>query len=98
GLRSQEGPRRLVLDGADVGLEHQVELARLRQVAVRRLARMLRRLAAALGVLEPVRAEAELAGAAVDEGVGEARDVTGGDPDLRVEDDRRVEGDDVFAL
>ena len=45
-----------------------------------------------------VGAEAQLARAAVDERVGEAADVPGGDPDLRVQDDRRVERDDVFAL
>src|SRR5581483_10995998 len=56
------------------------------------------RLAAALGVLELVGAEAELAGTAVDEGVAEAGEVAGGLPDARVEDDRGVEGDDVVAL
>ena len=45
-----------------------------------------------------VGAEPELAGAAVHERVGEAADVAGGDPDLGVEDDRRVEEDDVLAL
>ena len=75
-----------------VRLEHEVELARLGQVALRRLAGpLLRPLAALRARLELVGAEAELAGAAVDERVGEARDVAGGLPDLRVEDDRRVE-------
>src|SRR5207237_8023227 len=40
----------------------------------------------------------QLAGAAVDERVGEAGDVAGRLPDAWVEDDRRVEGDDVVAL
>ena len=92
-----------LLDGADARPEHEVELARLRQVAVRRLAGPLRRpLAAAhllvLRVGEVVGAEAQLAGAAVDERVGEAAHVAGRLPDLRVEDDRGVERDDVVAL
>ena len=87
----------------DARPEHQVELARLGQVAVRRLAGPLRRPLAApdllvLGIREVVGAEALLAGAAVDEWVGEAADVAGGLPDLRVEDDRRVEREDVVAL
>ena len=59
---------------------------------------MLARPLAALRVLELVGAEALLADAAVDERVGEAADVARRLPDLRVEDDRRVEGDDVVAL
>ena len=43
-------------------------------------------------------AEALLAELAVDERVGEPADVAGCLPDLRVEDDRRVERDDVVAL
>jgi hypothetical protein len=81
-----------------VRVEHQVELARLRQVALGVLARALRRALAAVRVLEVVGAEAELAGAAVDHRVGEAPDVARGDPDLRVEDDRRVERDHVVSL
>ena len=59
---------------------------------------MLRRPPAALRVLELVGAEAKLAGAAVDERVGECVDVAGRDPDLRVEDDRRVERDHVLPF
>ena len=92
-----------LLDRADARLEHQVEVARLGQVAVRRLARPLRRpLAAAdllvLGVGEVVGPEALLAGAAVDERVAEAAHVPRGFPDSRVEDDRGVERDDVVPL
>ena len=83
---------------ADRGLEHQVELARLGEIAVRRLAGLLARLAAAMRVLEPVGAKAELAGAAVDQRVGEPLDVTGGLPDERVQDHRGVERHDVVAL
>ena len=62
------------------------------------LARPLARLLAALRVLEPVGAEAQLAGAAVDERVGEAGDMARRLPHARVEDHRRVERDDVVAL
>ncbi len=88
----------LVLERADVRLEHEVELARLGEVAVGRLAGTLARLAAAARDLELVGAEAELARTAVDERVGEAGDVARRLPDARVEDDRGVEGDDVVAL
>src|SRR5207302_7195250 len=71
---------------------------RLRQVALRELARMPTGLAAALRVLELVGTEAELARAAVDERVGEALDVAGRLPDAGVQDHGRVERDDVVAL
>ncbi len=90
--------RARVLHRPDLRLEHEVELARLGEVAVGAFAGALARLAAALRVLEPVGAEAELAGAAVDERVAEAGDVAGRLPDARVEDHRGVEGDDVVAL
>src|SRR5438105_14718948 len=51
-LRPQVRLRPLLDERADRGLEHQVELPRLGQVAVRRLTRLLARLAAALRVLE----------------------------------------------
>ena len=51
-----------------------------------------------LRVLEVVGPEPELAGAAVDQRVGEPADVARGDPHLRVEDDRGVERDHVVAL
>ena len=97
-LGAEVGGRALFLERADVRLEHEVELARLGEVAVGRLAGPLARLAAAARLLELVGAEAELARAAVDERVGEAGDVAGRLPDARVEDDRGVEGDDVVAL
>src|SRR5436190_3037632 len=59
---------------------------------------MLRGLAPTLAVLELVGAKPELAGAAVDEGVGEAGDVAARPPGLGVLDDRRVQGEDVIAL
>ena len=66
-----------LLDGADPRREHEVELPRLGQVALSRLARALARLrpqrTPRAPVGEMVGAEPELAGAAVDERVGEAR-------------------------
>ena len=62
---------RVLRHGADVRLEHQVELPGLGQIALGELARMLRRPPAAFASLELVGAEAELAGTAVDERVGE---------------------------
>ena len=87
-----------LLDRADARAEHEVELPRLGEVAVRRLAGMLARLPAALLLGEVVVAKALLARPAVDERVGEPCDVAGRLPDLRVEDDRRVQRDDVVAL
>ena len=80
GLRSQVDVDARLLDGTDPRPEHEVELPRLGQVAVRRLAGALARpLAAAhvlvVGVGEVVGAEALLARAAVDERVAEAADV-----------------------
>jgi hypothetical protein len=60
--------------------------------------RPLARLPAAARELQLVGAEAELARAAVDEGVVEAGDVARCLPDGGVEDDRGVEGDDVVTL
>ena len=103
GLRAEVRVDAGLLDGADPRLEHEVELPRLGQVAVRRLAGALAGLAAAahllvLRVCEVVRSEPELAGAAVDERVGEAGHVARGLPHAGVEDERRVERDDVVAL
>ena len=88
---------------SDPCLEHQVELTRLGQVAVGCLAGPLARLAAAAHLLvlrvgDVVCPEAELAGAAVDERIGEAGHVARGLPHARVQDERGVERDDVFAL
>ena len=98
GLGPQVDGRALLLDRPDRGLEHQVEVARLGQVAVGRLAGVLGRLAAAGRDVEVVGAEAQLAGAAVDQRVGEAGQVAARLPRLRVLDDRRVERHDVVAL
>src|SRR4051794_7364808 len=98
GLGPEVGARRVFAHRPDVRLEHQVELARVRQVAVRCLTRLLRRLAPARRVLELVGAEAQLARAAVDHRIGEAADVAGRLPHLGFEDHRRVEQHDVLTL
>ena len=51
-----------------------------------------------LRIGQMIGAEPQLARAAVDERIGEAADVARRLPDARVEDDRRVERDDVVAL
>ncbi len=98
GLGPQVDGRALLLDRADRGLEHQVEVACLGQVAVGRLAGMLGRLAPALRLVEVVGAEAQLARAAVDERIGETGQVAARLPGRGVLDDRRVQRDDVVAL
>src|SRR5581483_2827904 len=90
--------RALFLDRADRRLEHQVEVARLGEVALGRLARPLGRLAPALGLVELVGPETQLACAAVDERIGEAGQVPARLPRPGVLDDRGVERDDVVAL
>ena len=97
-LGSQVDGRAGLLDGADRGLEHEVEVARLREVALLRFPRMLRGFAPAGELLEVIRPEALLARAAVDERVREAFEVARGLPHARVLDDRRVDRDDVVAL
>src|SRR5262249_6895258 len=59
---------------------------------------VLRRLAPALNLVELVGSEPQLAGAAVDQRVGEALDVPGRLPDAWVENDRRGDSNDVVAL
>ncbi len=97
-LGAQVGDRGVVDDRADVGLKHEVELARLGEVAVRRLAGVLGRLAPAGGVGEQVGAEALPAGAAVDQRVREPLEVARRLPGARMLEDRRVQRDDVVAV
>jgi hypothetical protein len=97
-LRPEEDLGARLLHGADRRLEHEVELARLRQVALAVLAGPFARAHAALRLLELVGAEAELARPAVDERIREARYVPRRLPDLRVEHDRGIEQDDVVAF
>jgi len=98
GLRSQVGDGGVVDDRADMGLEHEVELARLGEVAVGGLAGMLGGLFAALGLIELVGSKALLAGAAVDQRVREPLQVPGRLPGARVLEDRRVQRHDVVAV
>src|SRR5439155_6804912 len=98
GLGPQVRDRPGLLDGPDRRLEHQVERARLGQVALLEFAGVLGRLERALQLAEMVLAKAVLAGAAVDQRIGEAGEVAARLPDARVLDDRAVEGDDVVAV
>ena len=98
GLGAQVGVLPRLLERADSRLEHEVELARLREVALLGLAGMLARPLAALRLVELVGSVAALAEAAVDERIAEAGDVSGRLPDRGVEDDRGVERDDVVPL
>ena len=106
GLRAQVVQARLVLDRAEVGLEHHVEVARLGPLAAGAAVRagdvgqaVLRRPALALLelLLEVVGAEALVAVLALDQRVGEDADVAGGHPDLARQDHRGVQADDVVA-
>ena len=101
-LGPQVDPRALVLHGPHVGLEHEVELAWLGELAAAFRAAQLGVRIGALGrglLAQMVLAPAALARAeALDERVGEALEVTGGLPRLRVHEDRGVERDHVVAL
>ena len=103
---------RLVLDDAEVGLEHHVELARLGPLPAGAAVRAgdvgqgdrvgvdllaLLRLPVGDGLLQVVDAEALVAAEALGERVGELADVARGDPRLARQDDRGVEADDVLA-
>ena len=94
-LGAQVRDRGGVLDRPDVGLEHEVEASRLGERAALAAVGARDLAGRALQVLRP---EAELAVAAVDHRVGEARDVARDLPDPRVHDDRGIEAHDVVAL
>src|SRR5438876_756551 len=87
-LRPEVGDVCRVLHGADEGLEHQVELARLGELAATRRARR---------ALEVVGTETLLAVPAVDERIGEAREMPGGFPHGGMHDEGGVDPDDVVA-
>ena len=108
GLRTQVVQPGLVLDRAQVGLQHHVEVTRLGPLAAGAAvgARHRGELdgvgvgdAVLLGValLQVVGAEPLVAAQALHERVGEDADVAGGDPDLTRQDHRGVEPDDVVA-
>src|SRR6185436_14521269 len=108
GLGAEVDGRPGLLHGADLGLEHQVELARLGEVAVLVVPGELRGgvAAADVGVLgdtitglrEVVGSEAQVAASALDQRIAEPGQMAGRLPGARVLDDRRVQGDDVVAL
>ena len=101
GLGAQVDRRALLLDRADRRLEHQVERARLAQLATAdRADEVVGRLTPRLGLLaQMVRAEPPLALAeALHERVGEAGEMPARLPRARVLDDRRVQRDDVVAV
>ena len=87
-----------LLDRADPGLEHEIELPRLGEIALVGLSRVLARPSTALGLFELVGAVAAFAEPAVDEGIREAGHVPRRLPHGWVQDDRGVEGDDVVPL
>src|SRR4029079_10520589 len=74
-LRAEVGVLSRLLERADPRGEHEVELARVGEVALLRLPGVLARPLAALGVVDVIGPIAALAEAAVDERVGEAGDV-----------------------
>ena len=89
-LGAQMHPAVVRLDGPHVGLEHQVEVARVGEGAPFA--------ASGAGVaLELVGAIAAAAARAVDQGVGEVSDVAAGDPDRRVHQYGGVQADHVAA-
>ena len=98
GLGPQVDDRALLLDRPDGGLEHQVEVAGLGEIAVGRLPGVLGGLAPAGRDVEMVGAEPQLARAAVDQRIGEPGQMAAGHPRLGVLDDRRVQRDHVVAL
>ena len=91
-LGTQIGVGAGALDRAGLGLEHQVELAGLGEAVLRVAVR------AHVGIVELVEAEALLALGAVDERVGEVREVAGRLPHLRRAEDGGVDQHDVVAL
>ncbi len=92
-LRPQEGRPLFAGQGADDRLEHQVEFARLGELALLEFAGMLARLERAFAGLHVVGPEAGLALAAIDHHVVEQVVVAGALPDLRMHDDRRLDAD-----
>ena len=96
GLRPHEHSRAILFDGTDVGLEHEVESARLGEHALIATRRALS--GAALLVAEQILAETGLAAAAIHQRIGEVVDVSGGLPDTRVHQDAGVEALNVLAI
>src|SRR5262249_55874125 len=91
GLGPEVRDRRVVLYRADVGPEHEVELARLGELTLRAAVR------AGTRVRQLVGSEALPAVAAVDERIREGGDMAARLPALGRHEDRRVETDDVVT-
>ena len=91
GLGAKEGYGGVLFHGAHEGLEHKVELARLRELANRAAVR-------ARIVLDVVCALATMAAAAFDERIRESSDVATRLPDQRALDDGAVQSNDVIAF
>ena len=88
---------RILLDRADEGLEHQIELAGFGELAFMMFAGLFAGFAGALAFGDLVGAEAGLAAFAIDQGVGEVDFMTRGLPDGAVHEDGAVEADDIAA-
>jgi len=96
GFRAQIGD--LVAGGAEVCLEHEVELTRLGEFALRGLSRANAWLFLALRRGDVVGAEAALAGLAVDHRIRETANVAGSDQHLLHREDGTVQAENVIAL
>ena len=105
GLRAQVVQAGLVLDRAQIGLQHHVEVARLRPLAPGAAVRAGDLVQAGGGptlpvlelLLEVVGPEPLVTGQALGQRIAEHPDVAGGHPDRAGQDDRGVEADDVVA-
>src|SRR5438067_933067 len=105
-FRPEPRDRRGVLDRSDEGLEHQIELPRVRKLALAAVrtghagevellgAPRGRELFALREIVEP---EPLAAVAALDQRVGEVLDVSGRFPDPRVHEDGAIQPDDIVA-
>ena len=97
GLGAQVDDAGGVLDRAHEGLEHQVELARLGELALPHSPGALLGFSGHCASAMWSARKRCLALLAVDQRVGEAGDVARGLPDARVHEDRAVDADDVVA-
>src|SRR6185437_1020704 len=96
-LGAQVDLRRAFFNGADEGLEHQVELAGFSKLAFRKLSRLLRRLLGALTLGDLVLAKTCLAGFAVHQRVREVRFMPGRNPNRAMHQNGGIESDDIVA-
>ncbi|MPM15576.1 hypothetical protein SDC9_61947 [bioreactor metagenome] len=108
GLGAQVVQAGLILDRAEIGLQHHVEVPRLGPLALDpavgavdlgqcHLVGIGDVMLGGVVLLQVVGPQPLVAGEALGERVGEHPHVTGGHPDLTGQDDRRVQADDVLA-